>query len=295
MNDRDFNELREQVDTLSRRVDEQATLVRKTQTSMSSLADSVAHVVARQRKSDRRLHLNSFVAYLLFTVLLGGGFFALYSSRTGDMLKQRDDALAERDSARVRVDQLSTELAARQASETKAYDFYLLLRDDKGAEAIARHADVEKEKLTPTERELFSQGVGKARGEIVDAGYLSGIDAYRQNNFDRAISELRRGLAYQGEGARAAQMRYYLGVSLYKKGEHEAASRQLELAMAGGVETAGLIDARFYLAAAFEQLGRYADARTEYAKFASAHPRSPLAMAARSKATRLTRAAVPKN
>lgn len=295
MNDRDFSQLRENVETLTRRLDEQAALVRKTQASVSSLAESVAAVVSRERTADRRLHLNSFVAYLLFTVLLGGGFFALYNARTGDMVQQRDDAVAERDSARSQVSTLSGELAARQASEKKAYDYYLLLRDDQGAEAVARHADIEKETLTPTERELFAQGVEKARGQIVDAGYLSGIDAFRQNNFERAVTELRRGLAYQGEGARAAQMRYYLGVSLYKQGEHEEAARQIELAMAGGVEDAGMVDARFYLASAFEELGRYAEARAEYGKFATAQPRDPLAIAARRKAAGLTRVAVPKN
>jgi TolA-binding protein len=295
VNDRDFNELRQQVAELTRRVDDQAALVRKTQTSIASLADSLGQVVARQRKGDRRIHLNSFVAYLLFTVLLGGGFFALYNARMGNMVRERDDAVAARDAARDRVAALGSEVATREAAAKKAYDFYQLLRDNKGVEAIAAHADLDTDSLTPTERELFAQEVEKARGEIVDAGYLSGIDAFRKSDYERAVTELRRGLAYQSEGTRAAQMRYYLGVALHKKGDDEEAARQIELAMAGGVEQAGHDDARYYLAAALEQLGRYADARAEYDKFASANPKSPLAVAARRKSTQLARVAVPKN
>ncbi|HUH02507.1 MAG TPA: tetratricopeptide repeat protein [Kofleriaceae bacterium] len=291
----DFDDLRAEVAELGRRVEEQATLARKSQQSVASLAESVASVVARQRHSDRRLHLNSFVAYLVFTVLLGGGFFALYDARTGNMVRERNDAVAERDSARHRVTELSDELAGRDAAHSSAFEFFKLLRDGNTADAIARHTEVERERLTPTERELFDREIEKARGEIVDAGYLTGIDAFRRNDFDKAVTELRRGLAYQADGARAAQMRYYLGAALQQKGDSENAVRELELAMAGGVEQAGMVDARFYLAQALEQLGRLSDARAEYEKFASANPKSPLALAARRMATQLSRAAVPRN
>lgn len=294
-NPRDFDVLRAEVAELGHRVEEHATLARKTQQSVTSLAESVASVVARQRHSDRRLHLNSFVAYLVFTVLLGGGFFALYRARTGNMVRERNDAVAERDTARHRVTQLSEELAGRDAAHASAYEFFALLRDGNEADAIARHADIERERLTQTERELFDREIEKARGEIVDAGYLTGIDAFRRSDYDKAVTELRRGLAYQGDGARAAQMRYYLGVALHQKGDSESAIRELELAMAGGVEQAGLVDARFYLAQSLEHLGRLSDARAEYEKFASANPKSPLAIAARRKSTQLSRAAVPRN
>jgi TolA-binding protein len=297
-NSRDQDDLHTQVADLGRRVDEQATLARKTQQSVASLAESIAAVVARQRRSDRRVHLNSFVAYLVFTVLLGGGFFALYNARTGNLVRERNDAVAERDSARGRIAGLSEEIAGRDAAHASAYEFFALLRDGKAADAIARHADIERALLTATERELFDREVEKARGEIVDAGYLTGIDAFRRNDYDKAVTELRRGLAYQGDGARAAQMRYYLGVALQQKGDNanaENAVRELELAMAGGVEQAGLTDVRFYLAQALEQLGRLTDARAEYEKFASSNPKSPLAIAARRKSTQLSRVAVPRN
>src|SRR5262245_24942468 len=42
---------------------------------VATLAASVKDVIHRQDRYDRGLNLNSFVAYVLFTVLLGGGFF----------------------------------------------------------------------------------------------------------------------------------------------------------------------------------------------------------------------------
>ena len=217
MNERDFRQLREQVAELGRRVDGLGALTRKTQAAVASLAESVGDLVSRHRRGERRLHLNSFIAYVLFTVLLGGGFFALYRTRAGNLVRERDSAIAAVDATREKVQKVEDELAARSASSKAAYEFLQLLRSDKRVEAIAAYADIEREELTPTEREIFAEGVKNVRTELVDAGYLAGIDAFRRSDFETAISELRRGLAYHTEGPRAAQMRYYLGVSLHKR------------------------------------------------------------------------------
>ena len=295
MNNQDINQLREEVGDLGRRVEAQSALVHKTQRAVSGLAESVAQVVARHKRRDRSFTLNSFVAYLLFTVLLGAAFFALYRTRAGNLVHERDVALAATEESRRNAEALQEELAARDASATAAYEFLTLLSEDKRSEAVTAYANLARERLTPAEREVFAAGVKKARAEIVDAGYLAGLDAFRKSDYESAVGELRRGLAYQQEGPRAAQMRYYLGVSLYKQGAHEEASRQLELALAGRVDEVGVTDARFYLAAAFEQLGRFAEARAEYDKFASANPKSNLAYAARRKSAELARMAKPKN
>ncbi len=295
MNERDFRQLREEVAELGQRVDSLGTLTRKTQSSVKSLAESVGDLVSRHRRGERRLHLNSFIAYLLFTVLLGGGFFALYRTRANSLVHERDTAIAGYDATRQKMHSLEDELAARESSSKAAYRFLELLRKDQRAEAVAAYADVQRERLTPTEREIFAEGVKKARTELVDAGYVAGIDAFRKSDFETAVSELKRGLAYHTEGPRAAQMRYYLGVSLHKQGQDEDAVRELELALAGRVDELGINDARFYLASALEMLGRYAEARSEYEKFASSNPKSPLAYAARRKSAELARAAKPKN
>ena len=295
MNDQELSQLRQDLADLGRRVEEQAVLTRKTQGQLVSLADSVAQVVSRQRRADRRVSLNSFVAYLLFTILLGGGFFVLYQSRIDPYIDQRDQAIAQLEDAQERVAQVEGEIKNRKDADQAAYEFYQLVRANKRDKVVSTYGQVDQASLTPTERALFADAVDRARSEIVDAGYLTGLDAFRRRNYDVAVTELRRGLAYQAEGARAAEMRYHLGVALYKKGDPEEAASVLTLALAGRVEQAGFTDTRFYLAAALEQLGRYAEARTEYDRFASEYPQSPLAPAARHKSAQLARVAVPRN
>ena len=263
---------------------------------MTALAESLGKVVASQKRRERWLNLNSFVAYTLFTVLLGGGFFALYNTRASDLVAARDSAVRERDAARTLGQELGDRIAARNDIEKRAMEYYELLRDKKrGAEAIARYSEVDGLELTPTERALFADGVKEARADLVDAGYLTGVAAYRANDFDKATTQLRTALAYEEEGPRAAEMRYYLGMSFYKKGDYPNAAHELELSIAGRVDQSGVVDARYYLALALESAGQYERARTEYDKFAAANPQHPWALTARRRSALLANRGIRTN
>lgn len=287
--------MKDEVDVLRRRLDEQGALIRRTHTAVTSLAESLGKVVAGQRRRERWINLNSFVAYTLFTVLLGGGFFMLYHERADDLVDAREAAVEERDSAREQALSLREEIVARDAAEKQAQEYFALLREDRRAEAVARYPEIEDIRLTATERALFAEGVKAARAEIVDAGYLGGLDAYRAGDMDKAVTELRTALAYEGEGPRAAQMRYYLGLALFKKADYEGAARQLELSIAGRADQSGVVDARFYLASALEKSGQLEQARSEYDKFASAHPLHPWAVTARRRSAQLARRGIRTN
>ncbi|MEZ4401885.1 MAG: hypothetical protein R3B06_17785 [Kofleriaceae bacterium] len=281
------------LDALRRRLDDHGTTLRKTHKALGELAESVGRLVTEQRRRDRWISVNSFVAYLLFTVILGGAMLVLYRSRSGELVRARDAAVAERDLARGRARTLDEQVAARATADQRAYAFYQLLTSGKRTEAVTRYGELDLTQLSPTERAVFEQGHKQARAEIIDAGYLAGLDAARAGDHGKAIVELRRALAYEQEGPRAAQMRYYLGVALVKSGAAKDGRHELELALAGGVEQGGVSDARYYLAAALEAEGEADQARIEYDKFASASAQHPLAATARKKSMALARAARP--
>jgi tetratricopeptide (TPR) repeat protein len=287
--------LREELDALRRRLDDHGTLLRKNQQAVAELAESVGRMVTGQRRRERWMNVNSFAAYLIFTLLLGGAFLTLYRSRARELVHARDAAVHERDDARTRARTLDETLARRDAGTQSAFAYFNLLQEGKRAEAVARYGELDPAALTPTEKAVFEQGHKQAREALVDAGYLAGLDAAKDGDHGKAIGELRRALAYEEEGPRAAQMRYYLGVALVKTKDPEKGKRELELALAGRVEQGGAVDARFWLASALEAMGDLAAARTEYDRFASAQPTHPLSVAARRKAMALARKAAPTN
>ena len=285
--------LREELDALRRRLDDHGAVLRKNQQAVAELAESVGRLVTTQRRRERWLNVNSFVAYLIFTVLLGGAFLTLYRSRARELVHARDAAVSERDVARARAKTLDDTLAIRDAGTKAAWEYFQLLQEGKRAEAVARYGELDPGALTPTEQAVFEQGHKQAREALVDAGYLAGLDAAKGGDHARAIGELKRALAYEDEGPRAASMRYYLGVALVKTKEPAKGRRELELALAGRVEQSGAVDARFWLATALEAMGDLPAARTEYDRFASAQPTHPLSVAARRKSMALARKATP--
>lgn len=289
-------EVRADLEALRRRLDDHGVVQRKTQQALSELAESVGKLVVSQRRRERWLNVNSFGAYLLFTLVLGAAFLKLYDYRAGDLVHDKRAAVSELAAARDRVETLEKQLQARDDSGAAAFAYYQLLQDPKKrAEAVTRFGELDPAALTPTEQVVFSQGHKKAREELVDAGYLGGLDAAKVGDHAKAIAELRKALAYEEEGPRAAQMRYYLGVALVKTGEPEKARRELELALAGRVEQTGAADARYWLASALEGMGELDLARTEYDRFASSQPQHPLSVSARRKAMTLAHKTVPTN
>jgi len=277
---------------LRRDIAEAHGVANRTLNSVSTLAASLKEVVVRQEKYERGLNLNSFVAYLLFTVLLGGGFYLLYRSRAGQLTAERDAALHKQTEAAEDAAAVRRELAAREEADRKAQAFYALLKDGKKADAIAGWPELQKEKLAPVTAQILEEGVARARAEIVDAAFAAGVEAAKGEQWKKAATELKRALTYEEDGPRAAQMRYYYGVALTKQGDYPEAGRQLEAALAAGVEKNVGPDARYYLAMSLE-LGKQLDrARSEYLKFADTHPNHQWAMWARHKAAEIARSRV---
>ena len=278
---------------LRREISEVHAVATRTSNALSTLTSSLKDVMVRQEKLERGLNLSSFVAYIIFTALLAGGFFLLYRSRAGQLVAERDQAVRGRDEALAEAQAARKEVAAREQAARKAYDFWQLVAAGAGkrAEAIARYPEVVTEKLTPTEEQVFKDAVARARAETVDAAFAAGVEAFKGEQWKRAATELKKALTFEDDGPRAAQMRYYYGVALVKQGDYQEAARQLELALGGGAERSVGADARFHLATALEMLKQPDRARAEYLRFADAHGNHPYAWPARRKANEITRAA----
>ncbi len=272
----DRGELKE----LRRELAETHAIGTRTHNAVASLAAQVKELVTLRDRYERGLNLNSFVAYVLFTVLLGGGFYLLYRSRADRLVSDRDAAVARRDQAIADQRKDRDVIDRREDAARKAGDFLQLIRDGKRVEVIKRYGDVKALALSEVERNVFEAEVERARAELVADGYAQGLAAFRGQQWKRAAGALEGALAYAVEGPDQARMRYHYGVALHRQGNYAEAANQLEQAIAGGAERTDGGDARFFLAAAFEMLRQLERARTEYQKFADGHPMHPMRMSA---------------
>jgi len=274
---------------LRRKLDDQAASGRKTQAQVAQLADSIAALVEQQRRRSLWLNLNSFVAYVVFTILCGTGCFLLYRSRAHELGAARDQAVGERDAAVRRADDATARGVAREAADHKAWEVYQLLESGRRGEAVAKLDALRDQPLSRTERAVLAARVHDTQVMEVDAALKAAAASLKAGRVAEVTKSLEAALAGEPASERAAVIHYYLGVA-YAKTDLDKALRHLQAAVAGDVDQD---DARFQLASVLDRSAAYAQARAEYDRFATAHPQSPLAMFAMRRSATLARLSAP--
>jgi Flp pilus assembly protein TadD len=267
------------VDALRRKLDEQGATLRRSHQALTALAESVGKMVEQQRKRDRRRSVDSFVAYILFTVLVAGGALLLYRSRVGDLERGRADAITDRDAARKQLEVVQKQARDRDDAAARAYATYQAVVAGRRSDVLAQVPELASLPLSPTERDVLADAVKQAKAHQLDEAIASGADAARRGEYAHAVTELRKAALL---GPPTAALHYWLGVSLVRgqAGVADAAGAVDELRAALTAKT-DQQDARYWLAVALEAAGKPADARKEYEKFAAGQPMAPYAAQAR--------------
>ncbi|MEO6773272.1 MAG: hypothetical protein ABI467_09635 [Kofleriaceae bacterium] len=274
------------LDALRRKLDDQAAQTRKTSTQVQQLADSIAALVGEQRKRSRWLNVNSFAAYLMFTLLCVGAFYFVYQSRSHEVVSARDRAAADRDDAVRRADKATAKLAARDAADAKAWDTWQALEAGKKDLALKKLAELATAPLSRLDHEVLAARAKQAEMMQVDAAMKAANTAFKAGRYGEVVVTLETASSLQGATARVPEMHYLIGLAHLRANEIEKAVPQLESAVAGDVAEE---DARFQLASALDRIGQWSKARAEYDRFATAHPQNPSAVVAMRRSATLAR------
>src|SRR5262245_4118228 len=200
------------LESLRRRLDDQAAHGRKTQAQVAQLAESIAALVAQQRRRSLWLNVNSFVAYVVFTILCAAGCYLIYLSRAHELAATRDRAVGERDAAVRRSDELTVRAAAREAADGKAWEVYQLLESGKRAEAVSKLDALRDQPLSRTERAVLAARALETRATEVDAaikGAATALKAGRAAEVQgQVIKPVEAALMGEPPGALAALIHY---------------------------------------------------------------------------------------
>jgi tetratricopeptide (TPR) repeat protein len=274
------------LDALRRKLDDQAAQTRKTSAQVQQLADSIAALVGDQRKRSRWLNVNSFVAYLMFTLLCAGAFYFVYQSRAHEVVAARDRAATDRDTAVRRADEANAKLAARDAADAKAWDTWQALEAGKKDDALKKLAELKAAPLSKFEHEVLAARAKQAEMMQVDAAMKAANTAFKAGRYGEVVVTLESALNLQGAAPRVPEMHYLIGLAHLRANEIDKAVPQLETAVTGEVSDE---DARFQLASALDRVGQWSKARAEYDRFATAHPQNPSAVLAMRRSATLAR------
>jgi tetratricopeptide (TPR) repeat protein len=280
---------RQEIEQLATRIDRAAEASECSLAASRRLADSLEVVASRMRAQSRALSVNSLGAYAVFTLLLGGAFFALYRDRADTLLSQRDRAEQGRAEAEARAAAAEMRLANRLGAAEAALAYFHLLREHKYAGAVAGYPQIAAKELTPTEQIVLGEGVTQARNDLAGGHLTAGRRALEQGQLGNAEVELRAALLY-AVGPLSAEAHYTLGMALHRESRQHEAMRELEQALASGAEEIPTCSTtRYFLAETLERLGEARRARAEYDRFARRFAKHPLAWKAKYRAQVLAR------
>ncbi len=271
---------------LRRRLDEQANQNRKTQNEVHQLAESIAAMVEQQRKRSRWVNVNSFVAYVMFTLLCGGAFYFMYRSRAHDLVAERNRVRTERDTAVRRADEALTKSAARDAADAAAWEAYELLQAGKRDAAAKKLVQLQGAPLSKFERTVLETKAKEAEVVQIDLALKGAAASFKAGRHAEVVAPLTAALSLDPSGPRAPLMHYYLGVAASKASDYDTAITHLQAAVDGNVD---LEDARFHLASVLDRAGQWGKAKVEYDRFATAHPQSKYTWYATRRGGALTR------
>jgi len=269
------------LDGMRRRLDDQSTHARKTAAQVTQLAGSIAALVEDQRRRSRTLNLNSFVAYLIFTLLCCGGFYVLYHNRARQLVDARDRAAAERNAAIKRADQATRALQARQMSDATAWEAWQLLAAGRRSEAAKRIAELAGAKISPLDKEALATRLAELETADISAALKTATADYRSGRYAEAMATLDQALL--GASLPNAETHYLYGLAAARAEQWDLAATHFRAALAG---RSTQDDARLRLATALDRAGHRDEATVEYARFAQEHPDSASAALARSKTAR---------
>jgi tetratricopeptide (TPR) repeat protein len=189
-------------------------------------------------------------------------------------VSDREQTISERDAAVRRADEALAKLAARDAADTKALEAYGLLEAGKRDLAAKKLAELGNAPISKLDRSVLDARAKAADVMQVDATLKAVSAAFKSGKHADMIGPLETALTLESQGARAAQMHYYLGVAYAKSAALDKSIEHLQAAVDANVDVE---DARFHLASVLDRAGQWGKAKVEYDRFATAHPMSSYA------------------
>jgi tetratricopeptide (TPR) repeat protein len=250
--------------------------------TLRGLTNELKQLAKRLETAERRTAFNSIASYILFAVLSFAGLFMFF--RAAIERNEVDHSLVQEQRVQIerKLADLEAELERRRQSERESYAFMELLQSGRRDEVVERFASVQGRLTDRATLELFRREVDRIRHEVGEESYREGIEAARDQSWERARDALLRSLSYVESAPYTPNLRYQLAESLYHLRDFAGAEPHYAAVISSGALARNdLIMAMFHRAESLERSSRAPDAAEAYRAFARRfeyHPWSPAAL-----------------
>jgi TolA-binding protein len=246
---------------IKREIIESRGLVIKTHNATNALAADVKAVARRQAAYERRLSVNSAVAYVLFTALTFGGLKLWLDASVRERSEENRALQQQLERSRQESATLQREREERGQLETRALSFYDLIREGKRQEAVEAWSALRRERLPGAEAAFFQDAVDRFRADLSVSAYERGLEHARLARFVQAHEAFEESVRLREDGPHIPRVRLAQGDALRHLGRHREAAVVLQ-SVADGPDSDAADDALLLISRCQVELNQYAEART---------------------------------
>lgn len=263
----------EDVREIKKEIVEIRSLIIRTNNLTAAFGSDLKAVARKQGSYERRMLVNSAVAYVLFAILIFVGLKMAYDVRLGRSEEKIERIAEERADLKRKLEEADRPQAAKPARDEAAiaalYEFY---RNENYEQVLNQWDRLRTEKLDehlqPSERAIFRDLVAQARSRLAFEHFQRGLKAMTEARWQEAETDLRRAIALDKASPHTTRVEYHLAEVLKAEGRCEEAITLLHGLMEADLDRDMADDYHLSLADCYERLRQFDKALTLYLQFA---------------------------
>jgi TolA-binding protein len=274
-------EVDEELREIKREIIESRGLAIKTNNLTNALSADIKSIAKRQQTYESRLTWNSATAYVVFVIVAFAALKLAWDARIDQIKAETEQRAVDNDRLRSEVREARKREEDRARAETRAAQFYDLIRLGKRNSIVEQWETLKKEPLSKAELAMFGDAVERARNELAAQLYQQGVDKARLQRWQEAASAFEESLKHKEDSAIAPSVKLGMAEAYRHLGRPKDAILLLTSLAEDAVDKEIHDDALYQLAWCQTDLQAWNDAKTSWRTLVRRFPDSRFAAEAK--------------
>lgn len=256
-------------------------LIIKTNNLTNSLSADIKSIAKRKASDERRLNLNSWVAYVLMAALSFFGLRMWSNVRINEIEGEKEELLREVKELRRDLTEETGRAERREQAEASAAAFYRLIQSKERVKVVEGYDAIRDQLLSEAEKNFFRDTADNFRLDLSIAAYTTGLGMMRTGRYSEAAESFHESMRLNDAGAHTPSVKYQLATAYLHLGRYGEAQVMANEVLEQTVDRDLQDDAAYLLSQCAEGLGDIDGARDALRLLMRRWPRSALIQDAR--------------
>ena len=269
---------------IKREIIESRGLVIKTNNLTATLGSDIKTIAKRQASYERKLTINSAVAYVLTVGVIFVGAYVASDQRARRYETERQAVEQQNQGLKGELEDMQKAQAARHKALHAASKLSDLVDRGEREELLEQLSSLDREQLSPLESRFLDETARRYRVELSLRAFQEGLEHSRTKRYPEAVASFERSLELEKSNGHAARVRLHLASALRLQGKQTDAIAVLRDLLDSDLLDRELVaESRWNLALCYIESHKRDEARRELLYISNKFPQSQYARTARAK------------